>query len=114
MDIHIRNAEKTDYKAVSRIMNQVQEMHVTWRPDIYRSNENLISEDIFDLMVSGGNLFVADVGGIVAGVLEVVYKHIESPAHMDLLRSQSTWNYYKVTVKCTTTNGSYRRGKTHE
>ena len=82
MDIHIRNAEKTDYKAVSRIMNQVQEMHVEWRPDIYKSSKNLISEDIFDLMISSGNLFVADVGGTVAGVLEVVYKHIESPAHV--------------------------------
>ena len=73
MDIHIRNAEKTDYKAVSRIMNQVQEMHVAWRPDIYKSNENLISEDIFDLMISSGNLYVADVDGTVAGVLEVTY-----------------------------------------
>ena len=63
-------------------MNQVQEMHVAWRPDIYKSNENLISEDIFDLMISSGNLFVADVGGKVAGVLEVVYKHVESPAHV--------------------------------
>ena len=82
MDIHIRNAKKEDYHAVRRIMNQVQEMHVAWRPDIYKSNENLISEDIFDLMISNGNLFVADAGGTVAGVLEVVYKHIESPAHV--------------------------------
>ena len=82
MDIHIRNAEKTDYKAVSRIMNQVQEMHVAWRPDIYKLNENLISEDVFGLMISNGNLYVADVGGTVAGVLEVTYKHIESPAHV--------------------------------
>lgn len=48
-------------------------MHVAWRPDIYKSNENLISEEIFDLMISSGNLYVADVDGTVAGVLEVTY-----------------------------------------
>ena len=82
MNILVRNAKKTDYHAVRTIMNQVQEMHVAWRPDIYKSNENLISEDIFDLMISSGNLYVADVDGTVAGVLEVTYKHIESPAHV--------------------------------
>lgn len=82
MNILVRNAKKTDYHAVRKIMNQVQEMHVAWRPDIYKSNENLISEDIFDLMISSGNLYVADVDGTVAGVMEVTYKHVESPAHV--------------------------------
>ena len=82
MDIFVRNVEKADFQAVRRIMNQVQEMHVAWRPDIYKSNENLISEDVFDLMINSGNAFVADVDGVVAGVLEVTYKHIESPAHV--------------------------------
>ncbi|WP_026664478.1 GNAT family N-acetyltransferase [Butyrivibrio sp. FC2001] len=82
MNILVRNVEKADYQSVRRIMNQVQEMHVAWRPDIYKSNENLISEDVFDLMINSGNAFVADVDGVVAGVLEVTYKHIESPAHV--------------------------------
>ena len=73
MNILVRNAKKTDYHAVRTIMNQVQEMHVAWRPDIYKSNKNLISEEIFDLMISSGNLYVADVDGTVAGVLEVTY-----------------------------------------
>ncbi len=51
MNILVRNVEKADYQSVRRIMNQVQEMHVAWRPDIYKSNENLISEDVFDLMM---------------------------------------------------------------
>lgn len=42
----IRNAKKADYHAVRRIMNQVQEMHVAWRPDIYKSNENLINMEL--------------------------------------------------------------------
>jgi ribosomal protein S18 acetylase RimI-like enzyme len=82
MNILVRNANKADYHAVRRIMNQVQEMHVAWRPDIYKSNEDLISEEVFDLMLGSGNLFVADVDGTVAGVLEIAYKHVENPAHV--------------------------------
>ena len=46
MNLLIRNAKKADYHAVRRIMNQVQEMHVAWRPDIYKSNENLINMEL--------------------------------------------------------------------
>ncbi len=83
MDIQVRNAKKADFQAVRRIMNQVQEMHVAWRPDIYKSNENFVSEEIFDLMVGSGNLFVAEMDDMIAGVLEVTHKHIESPAHVE-------------------------------
>ena len=40
MNIQIRLAKKTDYESVIRIMSQVQDMHVEWRPDIYKHNEN--------------------------------------------------------------------------
>lgn len=82
MNREVRKAEKVDFEAVRNIMNQVQEMHVEWRPDIYKSNENLISEEIFDLMCKSGNLYVAEADGKVVGVLEIDYKHIESPAHV--------------------------------
>ncbi len=82
MNILVRKAEKADHQAVRKIMDQVQEMHVAWRPDIYKSNEDLISEEVFDHMVDSGNVYVADVDGVVAGVLEVTYRHIESPAHV--------------------------------
>lgn len=82
MDILVRNAVLSDFQAVRRIMNQVQEMHVAWRPDIYKSNDDLITEEVFELMIGSGNLFVAETDGIVAGVLEVDYKHIERPSHV--------------------------------
>ena len=82
MMFQVRNAEKADYRAVKKIMCQVQEMHVNWRPDLYKTNENLITEEVFNLMVDSGNLFVADDSGKVVGVLEIVYKHIENPAQM--------------------------------
>ncbi|SFQ29363.1 Ribosomal protein S18 acetylase RimI [Lachnospiraceae bacterium XBB1006] len=82
MNSYVRTAERADYNAVKRIMHQVQQMHVDWRPDIYRTNDNLISEEIFSLMVESGNLFVAEDEGNVVGVMEVAYKHTESPSHV--------------------------------
>lgn len=38
----IRNAVMKDYESVIHIMNQVQQMHVNWRPDIYRPNPAMI------------------------------------------------------------------------
>ena len=82
MVFNVRNAEKADYYAVKKIMNQVQDMHVSWRPDIYKPNEDFITEEIFNQMIYSGNLFVAETSGEVVGVLEVSYRHIESPAHI--------------------------------
>lgn len=39
MDIQIRLAKKIDYESVIKIMSQVQDMHVEWRPDIYKPND---------------------------------------------------------------------------
>jgi hypothetical protein len=36
MNCEIRKARWEDYESVIRIMNQVQKMHVEWRPDIYK------------------------------------------------------------------------------
>lgn len=82
MDIQIRFAEKKDYKSVIRIMSQVQDMHVEWRPDIYKPNENLISEDVFEKIIENGTFYVAEEKGIVVGVLEIVFRHVESPSHV--------------------------------
>ena len=39
MNVNIRLAKEADYEAVMKIMSQVQEMHVQWRPDIYKYND---------------------------------------------------------------------------
>ena len=40
MDIIIRPAETSDFDSVVHIMNQVQALHVNWRPDIYKESKN--------------------------------------------------------------------------
>ena len=35
----IRHATKEDYESVESIMSQVQQMHVDWRPDLYKMGD---------------------------------------------------------------------------
>ena len=82
MDIQIRLAEKKDYEAVISIMAQVQDMHVEWRPDIYKHNENLIPQDVFEKILENNTFYVAESDSSVVGVLEIAYSHVESPSHV--------------------------------
>lgn len=82
MNIKIRHALETDYEAVMKIMSQVQEMHVQWRPDIYKYNDKLFTEEIFKNIVKSGTFFVTEINNSVVGVLEITFRHIESPAHV--------------------------------
>ncbi len=82
MNCVIRNANINDFEVVARIMRQVQQMHVEWRPDIYKPTENLIPRDIFEKIVAGDTFYVAEADGLVVGILEVVYRHIETPSHV--------------------------------
>ena len=83
MNMNIRPAKETDYSAVVKIMSQVQEMHVQWRPDIYKHNDELFTEEIFADIVKGDTFFVAEIDNMVVGVLEIMFRHIETPAHVN-------------------------------
>ena len=82
MEARIRTAKKADYESVIKIMSQVQDMHVEWRPDIYKPNYNLIPEDVFEKIIENGTFYVAETNDMVVGVLEIVFRHIESPSHV--------------------------------
>lgn len=82
MEIMIRNGKTDDYQEVSKIMNQVQALHVKWRPDIYKNNTQFFSLRMFEEAVENGNFYVAEINEKVIGILELVYRHIESPTHV--------------------------------
>ena len=83
MDIRIRNATTNDYESVIKIISQVQDMHVEWRPDIYKYNDNLIAKEEFEKIVENNTFFVAEnENKKIVGVLEIIFRHIESPAHV--------------------------------
>ena len=82
MNIQIRLAKKSDYESVIKIMSQVQDMHVEWRPDIYKHNDNLIPQEVFEKIIENDTFYVAVNQDSVVGVLEIVYRHVESPSHV--------------------------------
>ena len=36
MEVKIRSPKQQDYDRFSNIMDQVQQLHVDWRPDVYK------------------------------------------------------------------------------
>ncbi len=82
MDFTVRTAVMKDYESVDKIMNQVQQMHVDWRPDIYKQNNCIIPMEIFAKLVEEDTFFVAEADGIVAGIMEIIFRHIETPLHI--------------------------------
>ena len=78
-----KNAVINDYESVIKIISQVQDMHVEWRPDIYKYNNNLIPKEAFEEIVETNTFFVAEnENEKIVGVLEIVFRHIETPAHV--------------------------------
>lgn len=80
MEFTVRNARMKDYESVIRIMSQVQQMHVHWRPDLYKPNPAMIPMDQFAKILD--TLFVAEADGAVVGVMGLVFRHIETPSHV--------------------------------
>lgn len=79
MKIQIRNARLDEYQKIEAIMKQVQQMHIGWRPDIYKHSERVLPLEIYKQAVKDGTIFVAEYGGTVAGILLIAYRHIENP-----------------------------------
>lgn len=74
----IRCAETSDYNDAEVIMKEVQQLHVTWRPDIYKLADTVYSREYFDKLVSEKRILVAEEDGHVVGLLSFMYRHVES------------------------------------
>lgn len=79
MEISIRNANLDEYQRAETIMKQVHQMHIGWRPDIYQYNETVLPLEIYEQAVKDNTFFVAECEGIIAGILFIVYRHMEAP-----------------------------------
>ena len=82
MKITSRAPQLQDYDRFSHIMDQVQQLHVEWRPDVYKPASPLITMDMFEAILKDGNWYVAEADGVVVGILELMKRHVESPAQV--------------------------------
>lgn len=83
MEFLIRNAEEKDWAAVTAIMSQVQEMHVAWRPDIYKPNPEMIPQAVFAKILESGTCYVAQAEDKVVGVMLVAFCHSGNASHVE-------------------------------
>ena len=74
----IRFARAEDYRAVEKLMQQVQDLHVAWRPDIYKACAVVLPREEFIDAVAGERIIVAEMGGAVSGMASFMYRHIQS------------------------------------
>ena len=72
MEVLIRSPKLQDYDRFSDIVDQVQQLHVDWRPDVYKPVHPLITREQFAEILKGDSWYVAEADGRVIGVLEVV------------------------------------------
>ena len=79
----IRSATLNDYEAVEAIMEQVQNLHAGWRPDVYRAEVTVLPPDCFDELVRGGQALVWEENGTVAGVVVYRERQTGGPVKME-------------------------------
>lgn len=96
MKITIRTPQMQDYDRFSAIMDQVQQMHVDWRPDVYKPASPLITKELFGELLKGDSWYIAETDGIVVGVLEVFKRHVEGPAQVTrMFYSSVPWRWMR-------------------
>ena len=95
----VRKAEEKDYEAVWGIMNEVQELHIGLRPDIYRENPDFFPKEYFEGLIEKELAYVAEKDRTVAGILLLMFRHVESP-------TQVTRNV--VYIECMAVKEEYR------
>ena len=78
----IRYAQEGDYPGVEIIMQQVQDMHVTWRPDIYKRGDIVLPYEVFKKAVQDKGFLVAEIDSQIVGLLFFMIHHIESTNHV--------------------------------
>lgn len=79
MKIYIKNARLDEYKTIEKIMKQVQQMHIDWQADIYKYNETVLPLAVYEQAIKDKTFFVAEYEENVAGILFIIYRHIENP-----------------------------------
>lgn len=63
----IELASIKDRNEVNRLARQIHQLHMDWRPDIYRMPQELFPEERFSELIKNKELYVAKLGGTVVG-----------------------------------------------
>lgn len=71
-----------DLDVVNALARQVHELHVAWRPDLFRMPEELYSIERLEDCIRRRELYVARLNGIIVGYVLLKIKAYDSPGHV--------------------------------
>lgn len=60
-------ARDSDWEEVNRIGKQVADLHVAWRPDLFRHTDEVYPREYFLEKIRDRQFFVAKISGVLAG-----------------------------------------------
>lgn len=72
-------ATASDRSMVNTLARQVHELHVSWRPDIFRMVDEIYTEDRFLEVIQLKQIYVAKLNGIVVGYVLTKIKEYNIP-----------------------------------
>lgn len=76
MDIQIRIANEKDYPKIEAIMQQVQQLHIDLRPDIYRPVSAAITKEELAEAIERESFYVAEADDKVVGILSFLRRSV--------------------------------------
>lgn len=68
-----------DRDAVNALAQQVHQMHVAWRPDIFENTAELYTEARFLEAIKARELYVAKLGDMIAGYVLITIRTCDHP-----------------------------------
>ena len=75
-------ATSADRATINALARQVHQLHVTWRPDLFRMPDELYPIERYDDCIRRRELYVAKLNGIVVGFVLLKIKEYDSPGHV--------------------------------
>lgn len=72
----VRPAVKNDYEKVEALMRQVNDLHVAWRPDVYKDAPIILPEAEFLNSLGQGHILVAENASEIVGVAIFVERKV--------------------------------------
>ena len=75
-------ARPADREAVNALAREVHAMHVRWRPDKFEMTEELYPGERFCEAVQNRELYVARIGGVVAGYVLLRMRNVDFPGQV--------------------------------
>lgn len=70
-------ATQQDRAAINELAREVHELHVSWRPDLYRMPEELYPAERFEECIRQRQLYTAKLNGIVVGFVLIRQRRYE-------------------------------------